>query len=175
MIYLQTNNVILRNLRHDDIPRLAELANNKKISINLRDGFPNPYTIEDAESFIKMINKQNPKTTFAIEYKGEYVGNIGLILGTDVYKKSAEIGYFLGEPYWNKGIMTKAVDLITEYGFNQFDIVRIYTGVFEYNLSSQRVLEKCGFTKEAVFIKAVYKGDKLWDEIRYAKNKNESL
>jgi len=71
MTYLQTNKVILRNLRHDDIPRLAELANNKKISINLRDAFPNPYTNEDAENFIKMIEKQNPKTTFAIEYKDD--------------------------------------------------------------------------------------------------------
>ena len=85
------------------------------------------------------------KTIFAIEYQGEYVGNISLSVGTDIYRKSAEIGYFIGEPFWNKGIMTKAVNLITEYGFEKLSIIRIYTGIFDYNKSSQRVLEKCGF------------------------------
>ncbi len=100
-------------------------------------------------------------------------GNIGLVKGTDVYVKSAEIGYFLGELFWNKGIMTQAVNLITDYGFENLDIDRIYTGVFDYNLASQRVLEKCGFTKEATFRKAIFKNGKIYDEIRYAKLKNE--
>jgi RimJ/RimL family protein N-acetyltransferase len=84
---------------------------------------------------------------------------------------SAEIGYFIGEPYWNKGIVTKAVKLITEYGFQHLGIIRIQTGVFEYNTASQRVLEKCGFVKEGVFRKSVIKQGKLWDEVRYAKLK----
>ena len=131
----------------DDKFRLAELADNEKIWINLRDGFPHPYTLSDAETFIGMVNKTKPLQVFSIEFEGGYVGNIGLQKKTDIYRKSAEIGYFLGEPYWNKGIMSRAVKLICEYGFRELDIVRIDTGVFEYNLASQRVLEKCGFVK----------------------------
>ncbi|MBN1927805.1 MAG: GNAT family N-acetyltransferase, partial [Prolixibacteraceae bacterium] len=154
---LKKENVSIRPFRKSDAPRLAELANNKKIFDNLRDGFPHPYTLADAEKFIEIFQDQKPVQVFAIEYEGEYAGNIGLHVGEDVYRKSAEIGYFLGEPYWNKGIMTKAVKLIVEYGFKHLDIVRIYTGVFDYNHASQKVLEKCGFTKEAVFKKAIYK------------------
>ncbi|MBE0653673.1 MAG: GNAT family N-acetyltransferase [Bacteroidales bacterium] len=148
---------------------MAELANNEKISINLRDGFPHPYTVDDAERFIAICNQQSPPTVFAIEFKGTYVGNIGLHKGEDIYRKSAEIGYFLGEPYWNKGIMTKAVNLICEYGFDELDIVRIFTGVFDYNLASQKVLEKCGFEREAIFKKAVVKKGNIYNEVRFAK------
>lgn len=152
----------------EDAPRLAELANNIKIAENLRDAFPHPYSLADAEKFIDMCLKHNPTQAFAIEYDGEYAGNIGLHPETDVYRKSAEIGYFLGEPYWGKGIITKAVKQIVEYGFANLDIVRIHTGVFEYNEASQRVLEKCGFKKEAVFEKAIFKKNQLWNEVRYA-------
>ena len=168
MIILTDNDVVLRELTEADIPKLAEYANNEKVSINLRDAFPNPYSIDDAKKFVDMVDKQNPKTFFAIEYQGNYVGNISLSVGNDVYRKSAEIGYFIGEPFWNKGIVTKAVRLITEYGFGELDIVRIYTGVFEYNKPSQRVLEKCGFEKEAIFKKSIFKRGEFYDEIRFA-------
>ena len=161
--------VTIRKLRRSDKFRMAELANNEKISINLRDAFPYPYTVEDAEAFIAGCIRQNPVEIFAIEYHGQYVGNIGLHKQSDVYSKSAELGYFIGEPYWNKGITTRAVNLICEYGFKELDIVRIYSGIFEYNPASQRVLEKCGFEKEAVSKSAVCKKGRIYDEIRYAK------
>ena len=165
--------VVLRELEENDLAFLAKYANNEKVSINLRDGFPKPNTIEDAKKFKEMIDSQTQKTFFAIEYMNNYVGNISLSLGTDVYRKSAEIGYFIGEPFWNKGIATKAVNLITEWGFKQLDIVRIHTGVFEYNISSQHVLEKCGFVKEAIFKKSIYKNGEIHDEIRFAKIKEK--
>ena len=165
---LKSGNIKLRALRLQDAKRLAELANNEKISRNLRDGFPNPYTLADAEKFLKTFSNQYPVTFFGIEYDHEYVGNISLVPRTDVYRMSAEIGYFIGEPYWNKGIVTTAVNLITEYGFNTLGLARIQTGVFEYNLASQRVLEKCGFVKEGIFRKSVLKQGQLWDEVRYA-------
>jgi len=161
--------VTIRKFRRSDKFRMAELANNEKISINLRDAFPYPYTVEDAEAFIAGCIRQNPVEIFAIEYHGQYVGNIGLHKQSDVYSKSAELGYFIGEPYWNKGITTRAVNLICEYGFKELDIVRIYSGIFEYNPASQRVLEKCGFEKEAVSKSAVCKKGRIYDEIRYAK------
>ena len=167
----QDGDVILRELMDSDLEKLAFYANNEKVSDNLRDVFPKPYTIECARSFKEMIDAQTPKTSFAIEYQNNYVGNISLSVGTDVYRKSAEIGYFIGEPFWNKGIATKAVRLITQWGFSNLDIVRIFTGVFEYNLSSQRVLEKCGFIKEAIFKKSICKNNKIFDEIRFAKIK----
>ncbi|MGM0620542.1 MAG: GNAT family N-acetyltransferase [Bacteroidota bacterium] len=162
------NQVHLRPLQPGDAPRLAELANNKNISNNLRDGFPHPYSLSDAEVFIESCKNQDPVQVFAIEYNGEFVGNIGIHPADDVYRKSAEIGYFIGEPYWDKGIATQAVKQMVEYVFSHFDIVRIYTGIFEYNIASQRVLEKCGFKKEAVFEKAVFKNNQLWGEVRYA-------
>ncbi len=171
MIELSLENIRLREFTPDDKYRMAEIANNKKIADNLRDGFPHPYSLKDAEVFIDMCLKMSPPQIFAIEYNGIYVGNIGVIKGQDVYRKSGEIGYFLAEPYWNKGIMPVAVNLICDYAFSNLDVVRIYTGVFDYNPASQRVLEKCGFTKEAVFKNAIFKNGILCNEIRYAKLK----
>jgi len=88
-----------------------------------------------------------------------------------VYSKSAEIGYWVGEPFRNKGIVTAAVKLMTEYGFNTLNLIRVHTGIFEYNTASMRVLEKNGFDKEGVFKRSVFKNGKIWDEHRYAKLK----
>jgi RimJ/RimL family protein N-acetyltransferase len=166
---LREGEVLLRPFLDDDKFRMAEVANNIHISINMRDAFPHPYALSDAENFIAMCRLHDPVQIFAIEYQGLYVGNIGLVKQTDIYRKSAEIGYFLDENYWNKGIMTKAVNLICRYGFQHLDIVRINTGVFEYNIASQKVLEKCGFVKEAVFRNAMFRNGKIYDEIRYAR------
>jgi [ribosomal protein S5]-alanine N-acetyltransferase len=171
---LKSGNIVLRPLRSSDACRLVELANNEKISRNLRDGFPHPYTLADAENFLAKFTNQDPVTFFGIEFNGEHVGNISLVPGQDIYRKSAEIGYFIGEPYWNKGIVTTAVNLITEYGFKHLGIIRIHTGIFEYNTASMRVLEKCGYTKDGIFRKSVFKQNKIWDEVRYSKLKPES-
>jgi [ribosomal protein S5]-alanine N-acetyltransferase len=166
---LISGDIKLREFRNSDSVRMAELANNEKIACNLRDGFPHPYTLHHAEEFLQKFMGLDPTTFFAIEYKGEYVGNISLVKGNDVYRKSAEIGYFIGEPYWNKGIASAAVNLITEYGFKNLGIVRIHTGIYEPNTASQRVLEKCGFTREGVFQKSIFKQGKFLNEVRYAK------
>jgi [ribosomal protein S5]-alanine N-acetyltransferase len=172
-IELISRNVKLRVFRESDAPNMSELANNLNVSRNLTDGFPQPYTLQHAQEFIQRFINQDPLTIFAIEYMGDYAGNIGLVKGTDIHRKTAEIGYFIGEPFWNKGIATTAVNLITEYGFKNLDIVRIHTGIFEYNTASQRVLEKCGFIKEGIFQKSVYKEGKLWNEVRFAKLKEQ--
>jgi [ribosomal protein S5]-alanine N-acetyltransferase len=166
---LKSGDVSLRPLNENDLPRMVLLANNELISQNLRDGFPNPYTLADAEYFFRKYLNHTSIVLFAITYKDEYVGNISLLPCEDIYRKSAEIGYFIGEPFWNKGITTLAVNRIVDYGFSKLGIARIQTGIFDYNLASQRVLDKCGFVKEGIFKKSVFKKNQLWDEVRYAK------
>ena len=168
---LTQGSITLRSLKEDDKKPMAELLNNKNVCDNLRDLIPFPYTEKDAETFINLMKDQNPVMVFGIEYNGQICGVISLIAQHDVYCKSAEIGYWLGEPYWNKGMLTIAIKLITDYGLNQLDFVRIFAGVFEYNLPSMKVLEKNGYKKEGVFEKSVFKNGRIWDEHRYAKVK----
>lgn len=168
---LQEGPVKLRSLAMSDKQNLAALANNKKVWDNLRDYMPYPYSESDAADFIQLTAKEDPTVTFAIEYVDELCGVIGLVPQQDVYRKTAEIGYWLGEPFWGKGIASAAIKLITTYGFQQADLIRIHTGVFEYNTGSMRVLEKNGFKKEGIFKCSVIKNGKIWDEHRYAKIK----
>jgi|SRR5678809_387253 RimJ/RimL family protein N-acetyltransferase len=168
---LQHEKIILRPLNDNDSTELARLANNKKIWDNLRDLIPFPYTIDDAIFFINMVKEEKPLMTFAIEFDGHFCGVIGLVGQKDVYRKTAEIGYWIGEPFWNKGIATVAVKLITEYGFDQLDYLRIHTGVFEYNTGSIKVLEKNGYKMDGVFEKAIVKNSRIWNEYRFSKIK----
>ena len=153
---LTDGSINLRRLKTSDSERIANLANNRKISNHLRDIFPYPYGIKDAEFFIDSVINEDPQVTFAIEYHGDLCGVIGLVPQKDVYSKCAEIGYWLGEPYWGKGIATRAVKLIIEYGFKNLHLIRIHTGVFDGNIPSMRVLEKNGFKKEGVFNMSLY-------------------
>jgi len=160
--------ITLRKLTLSDRKNLALLANNKKVWDNLRDYIPFPYTEKNAEDFIALVKDESPTLTFAIAYKEQFCGVISLIRQADVYRLTAEIGYWIGEPFWNKGIATEAVQFITAYGFTELELVRIHTGIFEYNKTSMRVLEKCGYTKDGVFEKSVIKNDQIWDEHRYS-------
>lgn len=171
MLTLVNGPILLRGFRDEDCDRLAELINNKKIWDNVRDMLPYPYSRENATEYINMCKEENPAQKFAIEFNGELAGGIGLVLQADIYRLSAEIGYWVGEPFWGLGIAPKAVELITEYGFNQLGLVRIYTGVFDFNKASQRVLEKAGFKFECIFEKSVVKNGKVIDEYRYSRIK----
>jgi ribosomal-protein-alanine N-acetyltransferase len=164
------NNKLLQ-LRHfelSDSPHVAKLCNNIKIWQNVKDQFPHPYNNEHAINFIKAVNSETLITTFAIDYDNKLVGAIGLTLQDDVYRRSAELGYWIGEPYWGLGIASAAVKLILHIGFNRLDLIRIYAGVFENNQASMRVLEKAGFTKECIARKAIVKDNKILDGHRFA-------
>ncbi len=163
----------IRPLELSDKSALAKLANNKKVWDNLRDHIPFPYSEDDAEVFINLSKNDNPTQNFGITYKGEICGVIGLVAQKDVYRKSAEIGYWVGEPYWGKGIATKAVGLITAYGFDKLHLVRIYAGVFEFNVASMTVLEKNEYINEGVFKNAIFKNGKMYNEHRYYKLNKE--
>jgi len=169
---LNSQSVMLRRLVPADKDSLAKLANNKKIFDNVRDFFPHPYTEKDAIEFIGMCEQESPASTFAIEFQQEFAGVIGLGVQTDVYRKSAEIGYWIGELFWNKGIATTAITLMLDHAFNNLNLIRIFTGVFDFNKASRRVLEKCGFKLEGIFEKSVIKNDVVCNEYRYARIKH---
>jgi len=166
---LTDNEIVLRRLQETDAPALSQLANNKKVWDNLRDQLPHPYSMVDARYFITLIRQEPVPVSFAITYNGVFCGVIGLVPQQDVYRKTAEIGYWLGEPFWNRGIATRAVKLITAYGFKELGFLRIHTGIFEYNNGSMKVLEKNGYIKEGIFKKSIFKNEQIWDEHRYAK------
>lgn len=166
---MKPKEIKLRALQLSDTSQLANLANNINIWINLRDAFPYPYSESDAEYFINLVTEEKPKQNFGIEYDGNLCGVIGLIIQKDVYRKSAEIGYWIGEPFWGKEIATKAIEIITNYGFEDLKLDRIHACVFEFNFASMKALEKNGYKKEGVFKKAIFKNEKVLDEHRYFK------
>ena len=173
---LSNGNILLRNFKESDKFQIAEICNNKNIWNNVRDFLPSPYTVQDAEDFIKLCQDENLQTNFVIEFEGNYVGSVGLTLQKDIYRLNAEIGYLIGEQYWNKGIATAAVNLIVDYAFNNLDLIRIYASVFDFNKGSQRVLEKSGFKLDCIFEKSIIKNNKIIDEYRYSKiNENYKI
>lgn len=159
----------IRSWMLEDIPSLARHANNANVSANLRDGFPNPYSETNAEVFIS-ANLESP-WNFTIAINGEASGGIGLVVGADVHRLTAEIGYWLAEPYWGKGIISNAVHALTNYAFQHTDLVRIYASVFETNPTSMRVLEKNGFQLEGILRKSVIKNGVTMASYLYAKIK----
>jgi RimJ/RimL family protein N-acetyltransferase len=162
------NGFNLRSWKETDAASLVRHANNERIAMNLRDGFPHPYTMEDARSWIKMVKENKKDPIFAIEIEGEACGGIGLHGGQDVYRFNAEIGYWLSEQYWGKGIVSEAVRIVIRYGFDHYPWTRIYAGVFSNNPASMKVLEKAGFLREAIFKKSVKKRGSYLDEHVYS-------
>ena len=160
---------MLRDWQKEDKPTLAKHANNRKIWGNLRDAFPHPYGLADAEAFLATVFQQEPKTIFAIAHNHEAIGGIGLRIGEDVHRFTAELGYWLAEPFWNRGIMTQAVERFTEYAFDRFKLHRIYAMPYGFNQASARVLEKAGFECEGLLHAHVYKDGKILDQYVYAK------
>ena len=151
-----------------DVPAIVKYANNRNVWLNLRDSFPHPYTEQDAKTWLRKVKKQKPEINFAIVSNDEAIGGIGLHPQRDVYRRSAEIGYWLGELFWGQGIGTKAVSAFTDYAFASFDLTRIYASVFEGNIASARVLEKAGYNLEGRFRKAVTKDGRILDQLVYA-------
>lgn len=157
----------IRPWQPGDEESLVRHANNRKIWLNVRDAFPHPYTMEDAVGWIEKANEP-PVTNFAIVVESEAVGGVGMILKDDIYRRSAEVGYWLGEQFWGRGLVTEAVRAIIEYAFENFDLCRLYAGVLEWNPASMKVLEKAGFQLEARLRKAVTKDNQTMDEFIYA-------
>jgi ribosomal-protein-alanine N-acetyltransferase len=164
------DNIKLREWRHTDIPSIVRYANNRKIWLNLRDRFPHPYLESDAIAWITAcLTPRGAETQFAIDQGGQAIGGIGFELLTDVHRMTAEIGYWVGEPFWGAGIATAAVRLATDYGFATLGLERIQAMVFEWNAPSARVLEKSGYVLEGRLRRSILKDGRLADSLLYAR------
>lgn len=161
---------ILRKWKLHDAKDIAYYANNKKIADNLRDAFPHPYTLKDAEEFINacLAANESDKIFRAIDIDSKAAGSIGVFKGSDIYKKSAELGYWLAEPCWGRGIMKQAVKQICAEAFEKLDIVRIFAEPFADNIASRKTLEKAGFVLEGVMRNAAVKNGMILDYCMYA-------
>ena len=159
---------LLRPWKPDDAEALVRHANNPRIASNLRDGFPYPYTLPDAKKWLAMAGDNTRDLILAIEVEGEAAGGIGLHILKDVYRCNGEIGYWLSQKHWGKGIMSEAVAAMVEYAFTSTRLLRVYACIFENNPASMRVLAKNGFIPEAIHRKAVMKEGQLMDEHLYS-------
>lgn len=160
--------VTLRPWRLIDAPSLVKYANNPHVARQLRDRFPHPYTAADARQFIQSIANARPTTTFAITLEGEAIGGTGFAPGADVERFSAEVGYWLGEPFWGRGFTTEAVRLVSDYAFQTCNMLRLFALPFADNERSIRVLEKAGYTREAILRASSVKHGRPRDQALYA-------
>jgi ribosomal-protein-alanine N-acetyltransferase len=151
-----------------DATSLVKHANNPRVARNLRDGFPYPYTLPDARRWLDMVAENQLDLILALEIEGEAAGGIGIHAGKDVYRYNGEIGYWLSEIYWGKGIMTDAVATLVDHAFKHTKWLRLFATIFESNIPSKRILEKCGFRHEATHKHTVMKEGKLLDEHLFA-------
>jgi ribosomal-protein-alanine N-acetyltransferase len=158
----------VRSWRMGDAEALARHGNNEKIWMNLRDAFPHPYTPQDARDFITSLRHRTPETTFAIAVNGEAAGSVGFVLRQDVERVSAEIGYWLAEPFWGRGIATDALAAITKHAIATHALTRIYALPFAGNAASCRVLEKAGYVLEGRLRRSAIKNGVITDQLQYA-------
>lgn len=158
-----------------DAADLAAAISNRNVQDNLRDGLPYPYTKQDGVDFISAMLSadENETFAFAITADGQAVGSIGVFRQGNIHRQTAELGYYIAEGYWGKGIMTEAVKQVCEYVFDKSDIIRIYAEPFAYNAASCRVLEKVGFQYEGTLRNSAVKNGKIIDMKMYSLLKEE--
>ena len=168
-------NCKIRRWELSDARDLAAALSNKKIQDNLRDGLPYPYTEQDGKEFISAMLAANENDTFAfaITVNGKVIGSIGAFRQGNIHRQTAELGYYIAEEYWGKGIMTEAVKQLCDYVFSHTDIIRIYAEPFAYNIGSCRVLEKAGFQYEGTLRSNALKNGNVLDMKMYSKLKTE--
>jgi ribosomal-protein-alanine N-acetyltransferase len=161
--------IILRPWSITDAHQLALIANNKKIADNVRDGFPFPYSLKDATDWLNIIlPENNPTRFFAITIDKQLVGSLGIVTKTNIYRKNVEIGFFLSEDFWGRGIITRAIKAAIDYAFREFDIERIYAETFSDNIGSCKALSKAGLTLEATLKNSIIKNEIIKDICIYS-------
>lgn len=168
VISLTIEGFVLRPYQFGDEASIVRHANNAKIAAKLRDRFPHPYTAESANQWLRFAVNEQPVTNLAIANPSGVIGGIGVILQSDIHRRSAEIGYWLGEEFWGRGIATAAIRAFVPFAMREFDLLRIFANVFVSNPASMRVLEKVGFVLEGTLRQAVFKDGRVIDEVLYA-------
>ncbi len=166
--------ITIRKWQIEDAQDLANTINNKKIHDNVRDGLPYPYTLQDACDFITAMLSVEKDSAYpwAIVADGKVIGSIGVFRKDNIHRLTAEMGYYVAENYWGKGIGTKAVKLACNYIFENTDILRIFAEPFAHNIAFCRILEKAGFSFEGLLRKNAVKNGKVVDMKMYAIVKN---
>jgi ribosomal-protein-alanine N-acetyltransferase len=168
-------NSLLRPYRDGDQADLVRLANNPNVAAHLRDMFPQPYTWTDAENWVRRATRERPVRNLAICHADQFVGGIGLMAGTDIHRVSAEVGYWLGEPYWGRGLATAALVELTQYAFGSFsELNRLFAYVDEQHVASIRVLEKARFRREGHLLGAAIKHGQLRNQFLFALTRAEA-
>lgn len=157
----------VRRWHLDDADSLARHGNNREIWLNLRDRFPHPYTRAAADRFLEVQSTADPATNFAIEVEGRAVGGIGFDLGTDIERVGAEVGYWIGQEFWGRGIMSRVLAVTTPWALDQFGLERVVGLQLDWNPGSGRVLEKAGYQLEARMRRAAIKDGKVVDILSY--------
>lgn len=170
---LELSRCTIRPFGPDDADSLARHANSRDVWLNLRDAFPHPYTVDDARGFIDHLAQADPLSSFALVVDGEAAGAIGLVLGTDVERVGAELGYWLGEEYWGRGVVSEAVAAFARAAFDAFDLTRVFALPFERNSASLRVLEKAGFAREGRLRRSAIKDGVVLDQVLFALVRDE--
>jgi RimJ/RimL family protein N-acetyltransferase len=160
---------LVRPWRASDVESLARHANDIEVARHLRDRFPHPYLPGHAAAFIRTATAADPPTNFAIEVDGEAAGGIGFVRGSDIERYSAEIGYWLGEAHWGRGIVTEALILVTEHAFRDLNLLRLFAVPFSDNMPSIRVLEKAGYRREGILRSSSVKYGEPRDQALYAR------
>lgn len=179
--------VTVRHFLPTDAPAIAYHCNNPRLGVNMRDLFPSPYTLKDAEEWIAMNldragprwqvplsynhdessapeNKEKTPLNFLVCLDDQVVGGVGLVFGSDIGRRTAELGYWLGEAWWGKGIMSAVVEWMQVWAFETFpQLLRLEAGVFAWNARSCRVLEQCGWVEEGRHRCAVWKQGRAVD------------
>jgi [ribosomal protein S5]-alanine N-acetyltransferase len=161
-------NCLLRPLVAADAESLARHANDCGVWENLRDRFPHPYALADAESYIAHTAARSVQTSFGIIVDDQAIGTIGLMLGDDIARQSAEVGYWIGREFWGRGIVVEALRAITRHAFETLSLDRVFAVPFATTTRSARVLEKAGYVKEGVMRHSAVKDGKLLDQLLYA-------
>lgn len=166
-MFLDCGGCQVRPWHSDDAPALIRHANNPRVAENLRDRFPSPYTPADAEAWLSIVTQGEPLLDFAIVVDDEPVGGIGLALGSDIERVSAEVGYWVGEAYWGRGLATDALRAFVPWAMGSFALTRLYATTFAQHHASRRVLEKSGFSLEAILRRAAIKREEILDMALY--------
>jgi RimJ/RimL family protein N-acetyltransferase len=160
----------LRPWRRDDVDALVRHADDPEVWRNLGDRFPHPYTRRDARRWLAGGFASGNELALAIELDAEAAGGLGIKFWSDpIFRRTAEVGYWLGRAYWGRGIMPRALRAVVPWAFERFDLMRIEAGVFDRNVASARALEKAGFTLEARLERSVIKENRVLDRLLYVR------